>query len=496
MKLNFNNQFSKLPKEFYTKMNAEIFFENSDLIAFNKYAAKEIGLDTKFIKNISDQIFDNKSDRSDIKTFTSYFSGEKNINNSEPLASVYSGHQFGVWAGQLGDGRALLLGQIQNSKNELLDIQLKGSGKTPYSRFGDGRAVLRSCIREFLCSQAMQALKIPSTKALSIIKTDSFAIRQTPEAACIMTRIAKTHIRFGNFEHFFYKKDYKNLKILVDFTIKNYFKKIDDKDDKKYEKFLLEVIKSTAKLIANWQAIGFCHGVMNTDNMSILGETIDFGPFGFIENFDINHICNSSDREGRYSFKNQPSIALINLEMLAISLQPLLEFEISKKYLLKFENILQKEYKKITYKKLAFNTKETPEKDQLISEFFTILTQQQPDLTLSYRNLSEIFDGEEKWLNLFKDKSEAKNWLEKYKKEIKYSKNEFVKKIKNSNPKFILRNWIAEDAIRQAQNNQNYKPIHDILKILKNPFDEHEDFEKYSKVTPKEYQNLSVSCSS
>lgn len=481
MKFKFNNIFfNQLNQNFYSEIAAEKFSKNPELIHINQQVAKELNLTKQDLEN---------------KNFAKYFSGNLEIKGSKTIATVYSGHQFGVFAGQLGDGRALLLGQIYDNKNQLADLQLKGSGKTPYSRSGDGRAVLRSSIREYLASQAFSGLKIPSTKALCLINTNEFAFREKPEIAAIITRITKTHIRFGHFEHFFYRKDYENLKKLTDFTIKNYFTEIDLKNDEKYELFFQETVNSTAKLIANWQAIGFCHGVMNTDNMSIIGETTDFGPFAFLEDFDQNFICNASDYQGRYAFNQQPSIALWNLKALAVSLQPLIDFEISQKYLSEFETILQKEYQKIIYKKFAFDKKITFEKNKIIQEFFEILEEEKADLTLSFRNLNQIFENEENFLIPFSNQQKIKNWFQKYKKQITISKEEFKKRINKTNPKFILRNWIAQIIIEDAQN-QNYKILDDFLKILQNPFLEHKKFEEFARKAPKKYQNLIISCSS
>ena len=223
----------------------------------------------------------------------------------EPLAMVYSGHQFGVWAGQLGDGRALLIGQVRNAKGELWDMQLKGAGKTPYSRFGDGRAVMRSTIREYLCSEAMAALGIPTSRALAIIATGETVLRETPEPGAVLTRLARSHVRFGHFEHFHHRGQHEQVRLLADHVIGEYFPEFAGD----HAGWFGEVVKRTAELMAQWQAVGFAHGVMNTDNMSILGLTLDYGPFGFLDAYDPDFICNHTDEQGRYSFANQPGIA-------------------------------------------------------------------------------------------------------------------------------------------------------------------------------------------
>ena len=240
----------------------------------------------------------------------------------DPLASVYSGHQFGVWAGQLGDGRALWLGEVDTAAGPL-EIQLKGAGLTPYSRMGDGRAVLRSSIREFLCSEAMHALGMPTTRALCVTGSALPVRREEIETAAVLTRVAPSFIRFGHFEHFASQERDAELRRLADFVIEHHYPACREAANP-YAALLAAVAARTATLMAQWQAVGFCHGVMNTDNMSILGLTIDYGPFGFLDAFDPGHICNHSDHEGRYAWARQPNVALWNLHALAQALLPLI----------------------------------------------------------------------------------------------------------------------------------------------------------------------------
>ncbi|MDI1245834.1 MAG: YdiU family protein, partial [Rhodoferax sp.] len=249
--------------------------------------------------------------------------GNQPISGSQPLASVYSGHQFGQWAGQLGDGRACLLGEANG-----LEIQLKGSGLTPYSRMGDGRAVLRSSIREFLCSEAMHGLGIATTRALCVVGSDEAVARESLETAAVVTRVAPSFVRFGHFEHFAARNQLPQLKTLADYVINRYYPACQTAKTlgaNAYANLLLQVTERTAVMVAHWQAVGFCHGVMNTDNMSILGLTIDYGPFQFLDGYDPGHICNHTDRGGRYAFERQPDIAHWNLYALAQALMPLIE---------------------------------------------------------------------------------------------------------------------------------------------------------------------------
>src|SRR4051812_10223502 len=246
----------------------------------------------------------------------------------EPMATVYSGHQFGVWAGQLGDGRALLLGEWQaEGAAPSFEVQLKGAGRTPYSRMGDGRAVLRSSIREFLCSEAMHGLGIPTTRALAVTGSDQHVRREELETAAVVTRMAPSFVRFGHFEHFAANDRIDELRALADYVIDRYYpacRTTSRFGGNVYAAFLEAVSERTAALLAQWQAVGFCHGVMNTDNMSILGLTIDYGPFQFLDGFDPSHICNHSDTQGRYAFNQQPNVAYWNLFCLAQALLPLI----------------------------------------------------------------------------------------------------------------------------------------------------------------------------
>ncbi|MES2677467.1 MAG: YdiU family protein [Pseudomonadota bacterium] len=472
-KLNFDNQFAKLPDYFYSKMLPEIVAENPTVVCFNSQAGDLIGL---------------SSDSANDPDFPLYFSGNKILAGAEPLAQVYSGHQFGIWAGQLGDGRAILLGQIRNHKNELWDIELKGSGKTPYSRFGDGRAVLRSCIREYLCSEAMFALGIATTRSLCITLTNQSVLRETIEPGAIFTRLSPSHIRFGHFEHFAAAKNYPAIKELADHLIANYF------PDHSYSQWFAKIVKDTTILISQWQAVGFCHGVMNTDNMSALGLTIDYGPFGFMENFDPHYICNHSDYHGRYAYDQQPAIALWNLQALAHSLKSLIDWQEMMEILEEFPKIFSENYKILMRKKLALN-ENSNQNDNLWLSLIDLIQIQKADYTLAFRYLA---GDEEKWLNLFSDKNSAQIWLKNYQHFIQATDNlENIKtKLNQINPKYILRNWVAEMAIRAAEDCQDYSLIKQILKILHQPFAEHLEFEHFAKPAPQSMQNLCVSCSS
>jgi len=311
--------FSELPEEFFTLQDWQ-GFNNPKIVIENHPMKNALGI----------QGADNQE-------LLEIFNGTKKIDSLKPLSMVYSGHQFGQYVEQLGDGRGLLFAQI-NSNEGLLDIHLKGAGKTPYSRFGDGRAVLRSVIREYLCGEAMYALSIPTTRALMIIGSDEMVIREKSESAAMLVRTAKTHIRFGNFEYFHYNNKPEHVKALADFCINSYPQYFSRTKDA-YEDFFRVIVKNTANMVAHWQAYGFNHGVMNTDNMSILGETFDYGPYGFMEDYNPSHICNHSDYQGRYAFKNQPYIGLWNCSALGHALSSLISEESQTEILQTYEEI-------------------------------------------------------------------------------------------------------------------------------------------------------------
>ncbi|MDA8655718.1 YdiU family protein [Gammaproteobacteria bacterium] len=358
--------FFELPKEFYTLQDWQ-GFDNPKIVIENHLMKNVLGI----------QGADNQE-------LLEIFNGTKKIDSLKPLSMVYSGHQFGQYVEQLGDGRGLLFAQI-NSNEGLLDIHLKGAGKTPYSRFGDGRAVLRSVIREYLCGEAMYALSIPTTRALMIIGSDEMVIREKSESAAMLVRTAKTHIRFGNFEYFHYNNKPEHVKALADFCINSYPQYFSRTKDA-YEDFFRVIVKNTANMVAHWQAYGFNHGVMNTDNMSILGETFDYGPYGFMEDYNPSHICNHSDHQGRYAFKNQPYIGLWNCSALGHALSSLISEESQTEILQTYEENFQNTLAELYRKKLGLGLEE-PEDAALIQGLLDIMESEKLDYTNTFRNL-------------------------------------------------------------------------------------------------------------
>lgn len=483
-KLLFQNSFSTLPPAFYTLLSSTPI-ENPYLICLSEKAAKLIGL---------------KPDDFAKKEYLDLFSGNKAFPTSTPLAAVYSGHQFGQWAGQLGDGRAILLGEIQTESGPL-ELQLKGAGATPYSRRGDGRAVLRSSIREFLCSEAMERLGIPTTRALCIIGSKDSVYRETVETASVVTRMAPTFIRFGSFEHWYYNENLDHLKTLADYVIQNFYPEL-TKAANPYKALLSEVIKRTAHMIAHWQSVGFMHGVMNTDNMSILGLTLDYGPFGFMEAFDQGHICNHSDDQGRYSYTNQPHVGHWNCRALAQALLPLIgEVEEVQEILAEYIPAFRSKYDELFHAKLGLELK-YPEDQKLLDTLFSIMQESHVDFTIFFRKLSSLeienFDTNNPIRDLFIDRNSFDDWSVQYRKRLILEESDDVKRKKAMNavnPKYILRNYLVQIAIEKAQND-DFTEVNKLLKILENPFDEQEEFESYSQLPPSWASELDISCSS
>jgi len=416
--------------------------------------------------------------------FAHVFSGHAPLDGFAPLAMVYSGHQFGVWAGQLGDGRALLIGQVRNQAGELWDIQLKGAGKTPYSRFGDGRAVMRSTIREYLGSEAIAALGIPTTRALAIVATNEQVHRESAEPGAVLTRLARSHVRFGHFEHFFHRGQKDEVRQLADYVIDEYFPEFAGD----YTGWFGEVVKRTAEMIAHWQAVGFAHGVMNTDNMSILGLTIDYGPYGFLDAYDPQFVCNHSDDQGRYSFINQPMIAHWNLRALALALSELVPTDQLLQKLASYEQIFGAKYRTLMRAKLGLVREEEGD-DKLIGDLLALMATARADYTLSFRHLA----GEDAvWLALFGAfDQQARAWLSRYRTR---TDGEDLSGLNGINPRTVLRNWVAETAIRAVEDNNDIATLDRIFRALQAPFEEHDG--GLAAPPPPEMCHLEVSCSS
>ncbi len=479
--LPFTNSFASLGDAFYSKVNPTPFSQDSYLIHLNENAATLLKLDTS---------------KQNTQRLTEVLSGQALPVGAEPLAMLYSGHQFGYYVEQLGDGRAIMLGEVSTDTSTRWEIQLKGSGITPYSRQGDGRAVLRSSIREYLCSEAMHGLGIPTTRALCLTGNNDEVYREQIETAAVLTRIAPTHIRFGSFETFFYRSQPDNIKTLADFVIKNYYPEL-LKAKNSYLELLKAVIDRTAKLIAQWQSVGFAHGVMNTDNMSIVGLTLDYGPFGFLDNYNPKFICNHSDYEGRYAFENQPQIGLFNLSCLAQALLPLMDVQAAKDALETYQQTYTHYYNQLMAEKLGFE-KTDAKVDKLITELLEQMQQSGTDYTMLFRQLSLPETKPQELADMFIDRNSFNLWYSDYKNYftvVNLNLDEQRKKMLLTNPKYILRNYMAQIAINKAEQ-QDYSEIDKLLKILHSPFDEHPDMQHYAGLPPDWADSISVSCSS
>jgi serine/tyrosine/threonine adenylyltransferase len=421
----------------------------------------------------------------------------------EPKATAYSGHQFGMWAGQLGDGRAILLGEIAGQ-----ELQLKGSGKTRYSRMGDGRAVLRSSIREFLCSEAMHALGIPTSRALSVVGSKQTIVRETLETAAVCARLAPSFIRVGHFEHFASLGANNRLKELADLLINDHYPECLDTSDP-YLALFSAICKRNALLVAHWQAVGFCHGVLNTDNISALGLTIDYGPFGFLDYFQIDHICNHSDQGGRYAYHRQPQIMHWNMACLASSMLPLIQVNYSDEQaqtLLKaalddFSVTYAQAWQSRFRQKLGLQASLDGDV-QLIERLLQAMHDSKVDFTCFFRELSQVKSAsaitDTSLRDQFIDRDNIDQWFKDYLTRLQAESADDLERsrlMNQVNPKFILRNHLAQVAIEKAQKD-DFSEIKKLFEILSHPFDEQIENEEYSKPPGPDAEHVSVSCSS
>ena len=427
------------------------------------------------------------------KQFLQLCNGQSLDSNNKPVAMVYAGHQFGSWVPRLGDGRAILLGEARGNDGTLYDFHLKGAGLTPYSRDGDGRAVLRSTIREYLCSEAMHALGIPTTRSLCLIDSDTPVYREKNETGAAMIRVAESHIRFGTFEYFSYSRQYDALQTLADYVIERHFPEwINDND--RVEKLLGEAIRRTAQMVAHWQAAAWCHGVMNTDNMSILGHTIDYGPFGFLDGFDAGHICNHSDYQGRYAFNRQPHIGHWNCAALAQALLPLINGgkESAEQQLDAYPQYFAEKYSGLIRRKFGLVTAQKGD-SELIDQIFNLMQKERTDYPLFFRKLS---DGSA--MDLFIDRESFSSWHKQlFNRQQQEGRDEDLirQDMLSANPAYVLRNHLLQLAIDKAETG-DYSEVNQLLAAVQQPFEEKVEFADYQKLPPDWAAHLKVSCSS
>ena len=486
--LQFNNTFHTLGDAFFSQVQPAALTDPY-LVSANHDALAMIGL---------------KMDDLSQSEFTRMFAGNQVPEGARPLSMLYAGHQFGHLVPQLGDGRAILLGDVHGPQGERWELQLKGAGPTPYSRGNDGRAVLRSTVREYLCSEAIHGLGIPSTRALCITGSDDEVYREQIETAAVLVRMAPSHVRFGSFEVFYYRDQYDQLRQLADHLIEHHYPRLRETAEP-YLELYREVVLSTARLIAQWQLVGFAHGVMNTDNMSMLGLTLDYGPFGFLDHYDPGFVCNHSDHHGRYAFDQQPNIGQWNLTCLAQAMLPLFDehdsgraVELAQDALGLYEPELVQTYARGMRRKMGLE--ESREDDHaLVTDLLQRMADNRVDYTRLFRALADFAaDGGAGAANEFIDRNAFHQWADNYRQRLASEQVEPAlrsRRMKQVNPKYILRNYLAQRAIDRA-GEKDFSEIDRLLKLLRRPFDEQPENESYAALPPDWAQHISVSCSS
>ncbi|MBB3102921.1 protein adenylyltransferase SelO [Azomonas macrocytogenes] len=482
IELRFDNRFARLGDTFSTAIQPQPL-EAPRLVVASPAAMALLDLAPDTLEN---------------PLFTDLCSGHWLWPAAEPRAMVYSGHQFGIYNPRLGDGRGLLLGEVVNQAGQHWDLHLKGAGLTPYSRMGDGRAVLRSSIREFLASEHLHAMGIPTSRALCVTSSSTPVWRERQEPGAMLMRLASSHVRFGHFEYFFYTRQHEALKTLLDHVLAQHYPQSLEQSQP-YAAFFREVLERTAEMIAYWQAYGFCHGVMNTDNMSILGITFDFGPYAFLDDFDVNFICNHSDDTGRYSFDNQVPIAHWNLSALAQALTPFVDKDNLLKTLGLFLPIYRAAWLDLMRRRLGFTRAD--ENDQaLIQQLYKLMQGSAVDYTRFFRELGDSTAPEavRRLREDFVDLAGFDAWSERYRQRVEHeggSQGERRTRMHAVNPKYILRNYLAQQAIEAAEQD-NYAPVRELHAVLSRPFDEQPGMERYAERPPEWGKHLEISCSS
>ncbi|GGP18726.1 protein adenylyltransferase SelO [Silvimonas iriomotensis] len=479
----FSPRFATLPQRFFAHVPPTPL-TTPQLVVWNSALASELNLHPDALAHAG---------------IDDYLGGNRILQDSLPLASVYCGHQFGVYVPQLGDGRAILIAELPDAHGQIQEIQLKGAGPTPWSRHADGRAVLRSSIREYLCSEAMHGLGIPTTRALALVASPTPVWRETRETAAVVTRVAPTFVRFGHFEYYSHHDEHAHLRTLTDWTIQHFYPQCAAAPSPALA-LLQAVIARTASMVAQWQAVGFCHGVMNTDNMSILGLTLDYGPFGFMDGFDARHICNHSDDSGRYAYNQQPQVALWNLNALAQALLPLLDREAAIAALHEFQNLFEDAFAACFQAKLGL-TDWLDEDWTLLTDLLNLMHASRTDWTTFWRDLATVHDAQALATPLrdrFVDRDGFDVWLAAY--QARCAQNELTgadraSRMRAANPLYVLRNHLAETAIRQAQQG-DFSEVKRLQECLAHPFTERPEFADYAAPAPDWAADLSVSCSS
>lgn len=472
----FQTKYLSLDSEFYD-MTDPIPLDDPYLISFNPKAAELINLD---------------NNSGDDPHFVALLNGTLIPKGARTFAMCYAGHQFGNYNPWLGDGRASNLGSVQG-----WNLQLKGSGETLYSNSADGRAAMRSSIREYLMSEAMHHLGIPTTRALGIIGSKTKIVRNNIEHAAIVMRMSTSWVRFGTFEYFYYNGEHTKLEMLAEYVIAESFPHLKNDEDRFFKMFSA-IVERTAILIAKWQGVGFNHGVMNTDNMSIEGLTIDYGPYAMLDDFNYNYVCNQSDRIGRYSYGEQPNISYWNLTMLSKALSPIISKERMQKKLDEFGAfIYPNAYVDVMRDKIGLSMK-LDDDAELIEELVVTLHDAFVDHTLFFRTLSHYDGNRAPLYDIAMDPVVVDKWLKLYDARLSHesrTQSERQKEMLKTNPKYILKNYMLQEAIGLAERG-DFSMIEKLLHIATHPYDELPEYERFAGDTPEEHKNICLSCSS
>ena len=472
----FDNTYSKLPDTMLSKLDP-IPVKSPKVVILNSSLSKELELDFSNINN---------------EDLASIFSGNKLPEGSDAIAQAYAGHQFGQFT-MLGDGRAIVIGEHLSKNNQRFDIQFKGSGKTPFSRNGDGRAALGPMLREYIISEAMHALNIPTTRSLAVVKTGETVMRETPLIGAILTRVAESHIRVGTFQYAVTSKDKNDLKALFDYTINRHYPNLKNSKNPAIE-LLKIVIEKQTKLIVDWMRVGFIHGVMNTDNMTISGETIDYGPCAFMDNYDPETVFSSIDYQGRYAFFNQPGIAKWNLARFAESLIPLINdnkdkaIEMATECINNFATVYQKFWLEMMRKKLGLKGEEIKD-EGLIVELLSWMHKNKADYTNTF---CFLMDENFQHNKIYNDENFL-TWKERWKERLKLNNNtpeKYLNLMKSVNPLVIPRNHKVEEVLESANNN-DLSPLKKLIKVLEKPYEktkEDIDYQSPAPISDKKYK--------
>ncbi len=481
---NFNNSYAQLPESFYSKIEPNPV-QDPKLIIFNGKLAEQLGLDKEALQG---------------EEGLEVFAGNSVPEGALPLAQAYAGHQFGNFT-MLGDGRAMMIGEQITPEGKRFDIQLKGSGRTPYSRGGDGRAALGPMLREYIISEAMHGLGIPTTRSLVVVTTGEPIYRETALPGAILTRVASSHIRVGTFQYVAGKgDDVDELKELADYTIDRHYSYIKEEGPERYLTLLKEVMKRQAELIAKWQLVGFIHGVMNTDNMALSGETIDYGPCAFMDTFDPATVFSSIDTQGRYAYRNQPAIGAWNLARFAETLLPLIHedqkeaIKLAEKELGYFADFYYAHWLDGMRKKLGlFN--EEKEDEKLFEDLLKLMQENKADYTNTF--LALTFDKEYEGTEDLLKSSEYEEWKKRWHERLdqqEQSKEDSQQLMKDNNPAVIPRNHRVEEALKAATEQGDLKIMDQLLQVLSDPYSHRTEQKNFNGLPPISYQTYKTFC--